>query len=88
MGIKISPCSRYNDQYDDNPAETYIHLVKELNKKNIGFVEVRESTEAVSERHKFPTLPKEQIPDICKLLRPHFEGILIGNDQFTEVTGI
>ncbi len=65
-----------------------MHLTKELNQRKIGFLEVRESTELVSERYKFPTLPQEQIPDICKLLRPHFEGLMIANDQFTEVTGI
>lgn len=38
IGIKISPCSRYNDMYDDNPIETYTHLVKELDKKHVGFI--------------------------------------------------
>jgi hypothetical protein len=30
--------------YDLNPVETYTHLLKELSKKNIGFVEGVEST--------------------------------------------
>ena len=88
LGIKISPCSRYNDQYDDNPAETYTHLIKELNKRKFGFVEVCEPVEHVSSTEKYPTLPHEQISNICQLLRPHFDGLLIANTNFTEVTGI
>jgi len=32
--------------YDENPAETSLYLLKELDKRKIGFVEARESTEA------------------------------------------
>lgn len=41
LGLKVSPCSRYNDMYDDNPVETYTYLAQQLNKKNFGFIEVR-----------------------------------------------
>jgi N-ethylmaleimide reductase len=30
----------------------------------------------------------EQIPDICEVLRPHFNGLLIANEQITNETGI
>jgi len=38
IGIKVSPCSRYNDMYDENPIETYTYLTKELDKKQVGFI--------------------------------------------------
>ena len=41
IGLKVSPCSRYNDMYDENPIETYSHLFKKLDQKNLGFIEVR-----------------------------------------------
>jgi hypothetical protein len=44
IGIKISPVSQFNDMFDNNPVETFSLLLKELSKRNIGFVEVREST--------------------------------------------
>ena len=45
IGVKISPVSQYQDMYDQNPVETYSHLLKELSKRNVGFVEARESSE-------------------------------------------
>ena len=30
----------------------------------------------------------EQIPDICEVLRPHFNGLLIANEQITNEIGI
>ena len=38
IGIKVSPCSRYNDMYDENPIETYTYLAKKLDKKHVGFI--------------------------------------------------
>jgi len=43
IGIKISPTSRYNDLSDSNPLETFTLLIKELDKRNIGFVEIIET---------------------------------------------
>lgn len=41
LGLKVSPCSRYNDMYDDNPVETYTYLAQKLSERNFGFIEVR-----------------------------------------------
>lgn len=41
LGAKISPVSRIRDMCDQNPEETYSYLLKELSKKQIGFVEIR-----------------------------------------------
>jgi len=48
IGIKISPTSRYNDLSDSNPLETFTVLIKELDKRNIGFVEIIETQEKES----------------------------------------
>lgn len=40
VGIKISPEMNFNDITDDNPQETYTHLVKQLNKLNLAYLHV------------------------------------------------
>lgn len=39
-------------------------------------------------QQSFPKTSLEQIPDICEVLRPHFNGLLIVNEQVTGETGI
>jgi len=41
VGIKLSPVSRVKDMYDENPVETNSLLLKALDKRKIGFVELR-----------------------------------------------
>ena len=43
IGIKFSPVGRYNDMFDENPVETYSYILQQLDKRNIGFVELMES---------------------------------------------
>lgn len=38
VGIKISPALKIKDSYDEKPVETYTLLLKELEKRKIGFV--------------------------------------------------
>lgn len=40
VGIKISPFHPYGDMVLDNPAETYTHLIEELNKLDFLYVEL------------------------------------------------
>jgi hypothetical protein len=40
VGIKLSPISRIQDMFDENPIETYSYLLKELSKRGVGFVEL------------------------------------------------
>jgi len=44
--------------YDENPIETYSLLLKELDKRKVGFVEVRESTEFYPFPNKYPLSQK------------------------------
>jgi hypothetical protein len=41
VGIKISPALMIKDSYDEKPVETYTFLLQELEKRKIGFVEIR-----------------------------------------------
>ena len=40
VGIKLSPFHPYGNMLLDNPADTYTHLIEELNKLDFAFVEV------------------------------------------------
>ena len=41
VGIKISPLGRYADQFDSDPIALYTYFLKQLNKRQIAFVEIR-----------------------------------------------
>ena len=41
VGIRLSPTGRYNDMYDSNPLLLMTHALKELEKKNLCFVEIK-----------------------------------------------
>ncbi len=41
VGIKISPAFVIKDAFDEKPTETYTALLQELEKRKIGFVEIR-----------------------------------------------
>ena len=43
VGIRISPTGRVNDMYDSDPLATFCCLLKELDKRQIGFVEIKEA---------------------------------------------
>jgi len=41
VGVRLSPTDRYNEMYDSNPKELMKYVLKELDKKNLFFVEVK-----------------------------------------------
>jgi hypothetical protein len=43
VGIKVSPIGRYNDMYDEDPIKLYTYLFKELDKRQIAFIEIMNS---------------------------------------------
>ncbi|EGR31688.1 hypothetical protein IMG5_104290 [Ichthyophthirius multifiliis] len=87
IGIKISPVSRFNDMYDNDPIKTFSYLIQELDKRNIGFIELRE-VEKVMVKSNYPNDGKEQIPDCAKQFRHLFKGIIIDNEGFEYQSGL
>lgn len=41
VAIRLSPTGRYNESYDSNPLELMKYLLKEIEKRNIAFVEFK-----------------------------------------------
>lgn len=82
VGIKVSPCGRFQDMFDSDPVNLYTHFLKELNKRKISFVEIVSSREFVTEPHLYGIDGEQQIPDVFETFRPVYDGVLIGNDNF------
>lgn len=66
--------------FDENPEETYSYLIKELDKRKIGSIELVRAEGEFMKTDKI--LPKEQMPDVLKTLGKHFSGIVIGNGGY------
>ena len=75
VGIKLSPLSKYQDMFDSDPLATYSHLLKELSRRNISFVEIV--------RNLYGNPEQDQVKDLWKSLKPYFSGVLIGNGNLT-----
>lgn len=72
VSLKISPAMPFNDVHDDNPAETYSELVKEVSKLNLAFLHVLQS---------------DPMPNAFELLRPLYKGTFAAVGGFTRETG-
>lgn len=65
-----------------------------MNKRKIGFVELRESTEygidkkGSGSKVYYEKTPPEQIENVCKTFRPFYDGVIIANDSFTPERGL
>lgn len=43
VGIKLSPTGRFLDQFDSDPLQTYSALIRELEKRKIAFIQLKET---------------------------------------------
>jgi N-ethylmaleimide reductase len=63
-------------------------LLQELDKRNIAFIEIRESNDPAGTLNHFNVSPKDQIENVCKALKPYFKGVIVANNGMTAQTGI
>ena len=84
VGIKLSPTGRFLEQFDSDPLATYAHLLAELDKRKIAFVQLKEAG-TLDENLRLANVPppKDQIENCAKAFRPLFSGVLITNDGFS-----
>ncbi len=68
VGFHLAPRGDVNDVGDSNPAATFGHVARELGRRNIAFLCVRESTAA---------------PRLGPQLKAAFGGVYIANEGFT-----
>lgn len=80
IAIKLSPVGRFNDMFDSNPKELMKYLCKELDKKNLAFVEVCQAPDLMVE-NLYHIKGEDQIPDIFNELKKSLKNtVLVGNN--------
>ena len=79
VGIKIAPAFTVNDMFDDDPAETYTHLVRRLNPLGLAYLHV-----GYDSGYTRGTAPAFNPID---LLRPVYSGTLLAVGGFTKASG-
>lgn len=88
VGIKITPGGRYNDMFDSEPVKLHSHLLKELTKRKICFVEITQLPEPMPVGNLYGIKGVDQVgADACKVFRPLFTGTLIANSDFSFESG-
>ena len=73
--------------FDSKPIDTYTHLVKELDKRGIAYIQFMEASAGPSLSTDIPSAT-EQIPHVCKQFREYFKGTFIINNGLTPETAI
>jgi 2,4-dienoyl-CoA reductase-like NADH-dependent reductase (Old Yellow Enzyme family) len=83
VGIKVSPIGRFNDMFDSDPVATYTHLLKELAKRNVAFVEIVRGPEFMKVENFYGINGEDQIANVYETFRPVWNGILIANLNYS-----
>ena len=83
VGIKLSPSHRFNDMFDSNPTDLYHHLLKELSKKKISFVEMVQTYDNEEFPNFYGVRETEQLADTLKLFKSSFKGVYMANNNIT-----
>lgn len=79
VGVKLSPCGRYNDMYDSDPQALLDYLLPELDKRRICFTEVMRPPDGTPTT-SYDKTGEEQIPDLFKGMKAKLPNvILVGN---------
>jgi N-ethylmaleimide reductase len=79
VGIRISPVSPANDARDSDPQPVFDYLVRELDRRGIGFIHVVEGATREA---------RDYLPFDYQALRRAFRGAYIANNGFTRELAI
>ena len=68
---------------DSDPVGLYSYLLKQLESKGVGFVEFKDDDDVDNfENFGYPS-SRSQIPDLFVAFKGIYNGIIVGNSQFT-----
>lgn len=73
VAVKVSPGWTFHDVFDDDPQATYEYVTTELSKRRIAFMEVGNYGQSW---------------DVIGMLRPLFDGVMIGVAGFTRESAV
>jgi N-ethylmaleimide reductase len=79
-GIRLSPSNIRYGMDDENPAELFGYVIRELNKRNLSYLHLVESMASL-EGHP------HMIPQVAKHFRSHYSGTLITAGNYTPESG-
>jgi N-ethylmaleimide reductase len=80
VGVRISPFGTFNDMGDENPEETFSHVVDVLNDFRLGYLHVVEASPG-------ETSAGERLTGLFKHLRAKWNGIYIVNGGYDAARG-
>ena len=80
VGVRISPGSTFNDMADDNPQQTFSHVVDVLNGFHLGYLHVVEAAPGAAPADR-------RLTDLFKHLRASWHGIYIANGGYDAARG-
>ena len=81
IGMRISPSTRVNDMLDSDPVATFGHLVRELNRMQVGYLHVMEPDE------RDLATGTVQIREATRTFRAMFDQTVITNVGYTRDSG-
>ena len=81
IGMRISPSTRVNDMLDRDPVATFGHLVRELNRMQVGYLHVMEPDE------RDLATGTVQIREATRTFRAMFDQTVITNVGYTRDSG-
>lgn len=76
VGVKLSPSNRVNGMFDAHAADTFGHVVRELDRRSVGYLHLMEPSPKDIESGTV------QIEHVTRLFRPMFRGVLITNGGY------
>ncbi|MET3106385.1 N-ethylmaleimide reductase [Oxalobacteraceae bacterium GrIS 2.11] len=80
VGVRISPGGTFNDMGDENPVETYSHLVEVLNPLGLGYLHVVEASPGEASA-------KDGLAELFNHLRASWNGVYIVNGGYDAARG-
>jgi len=78
VGVKLSPSNVYNGMKDSDPRKLYNHLLSELNRFNLAYLNLMEPSEMDK---------KQGIPIPVSEFRKVWKGLIFANNGYTPETG-
>ncbi|HYC79224.1 MAG TPA: alkene reductase [Planctomycetota bacterium] len=75
VAVRLSPSGTFNDMRDSDPRTLFAHAVRELSKRGLAFLEIREAGDD-DVRHGADPIP-------VAFFRPLYAGVLVANTAMT-----
>jgi len=80
VGVRISPGGTFNDMGDENPEQTFSHVVDVLNDLRLGYLHVVEASPGEAPAN-------QRLADLFKRLRGAWRGVYIANGGYDAARG-